>query len=84
MDLYCSRCGEPYDMDHVNFEMSPEERARFKKGEGCPACYGKVVEKRPFRAQLAGALSEILGDDEDGAAAEMEDAEAMLGGKFWE
>ena len=21
MDLYCKRCGEPFDMDHVNFGM---------------------------------------------------------------
>ncbi len=83
-DLYCTRCGEPWDMDHVNFEMSPEERGRFKKSEGCPACYGKTVEKRPFRAQLAAALGDVLGDDEDGLAAEMEDAEAMMGGTFWE
>lgn len=84
MDLYCSRCGEPFDMDHVNFEMTPEERNHFKHGQGCPSCYGKPVEKRPFRAQLAGAMRDILGDDEDGLAAEMEDAEATLGKKFWE
>ncbi len=84
MDLYCSRCGEPFDMDHVNFEMTPEERNHFKHGQGCPSCYGKPVEKRPFRAQLAGAMRDILGDDEDGLAAEMEDALATLGEKFWE
>lgn len=84
MDLYCSRCGEPYDMDYVNFEMTPEERHRFKRGKGCPACYDKPVEKRPFRAQIAGALRDVLGDDEDGIAAEMEDAEAMFGSEFWD
>jgi hypothetical protein len=40
--------------------------------------------KRPFRAELASALGSILGDDTDGLAAEMEDAEALLGKEFWE
>lgn len=71
-------------MDYVNFDMTPEERNHFKSGEGCPACYGKPVKKRPFRAQLAEALGDVLGEDEDGLAAEMEDAEAMLGREFWE
>lgn len=84
MDLYCRRCGEPWDMDHVNFEMTPDERNHFKAGEGCPSCYGQEVKQRPFRAELAGAMADLLGDDEDGLAAEMEDAEAMMGSKFWE
>ncbi len=71
MDLYCQRCGEPWDFFYVSDEMTPEERARFHKGEGCPTCFGKPVVKRPFRAQLAAALGEILGDDVDGLAAEM-------------
>ncbi len=84
MDLYCRRCGEPWDMDHVNFEMTSDERNHFKAGEGCPSCYGKEVAKKPFRAELAGAMADLLGDDEDGLAAEMEDAEALMGNKFWE
>ncbi len=78
MDLYCSRCGEPYDMDHVmHGGFTPEEKERWQAGRGCPACYGKPVEKRPFRAEVAGMLQDLLGDDVDGIAAEMEDAEAM-------
>ena len=84
MDLYCRRCGEPYEMDYVNFEMAALERIHFKSGEGCPSCYGKPVEKRPFRAEMSAALGDILGDDEDGLAAEMEDAELLFGDKFWE
>lgn len=84
MDLYCTRCGEPWEMDYVHFDMTPEEKGRFNRGEGCPACYGKAVEKRPFRAHLAGALKDMLGDDVDGLAAEMEDAEALMGRSFWE
>lgn len=84
MDLYCRRCGEPYDMDHVNFEMTTLERIHFKDGEGCPSCYGKPVEKRPLRAQLAGGLADLLGDDLDGLASAMEDAEYSMGEEFWE
>jgi hypothetical protein len=64
--------------------MAEEERRRFWKGEGCPSCFGKPIENRPFRAQLMSALHGILGDDIDGLASELEDAEHMLGKEFWE
>ena len=84
MDLYCQRCGEPYDFFHVHDEMTSAERNAFLHGEHCPSCQGKPVEPRPFRAQLAGVLADLLGDDTDGLAAEMEDAEALLGDSFWD
>jgi len=84
MDLYCERCGEPWEHYYVHHEMTPEERNRFFQGQGCLSCYGKPVEKRPFRAELSSALRSVLGDDTDGLAAEMEDAEHLLGSKFWE
>lgn len=112
MDLYCERCGEPWEHYYVLHEMTPEERNHFLHGEGCPSCYGKKpctreydceecleydhssfrcranedkrLVKRPFRAELSAALHSVLGDDTDGLAAEMEDAEALLGSEFWE
>ncbi len=84
MDVYCKRCGEPFDLYGVNNDdLTEEERKRFWAGQGCPCCYGKPVEKRPFRAELQEALEGILGDDYDGLAAEMEDAEAMFGDEFY-
>lgn len=84
MDLYCQRCGEPWDQYGVyNGDMDEEEKKRFLKGTDCPACHGKEVKERPFRATLAAAMTDILGDDTDGIAAEMEDAEYLLGGEFW-
>ena len=84
MDLYCQRCGEPWDAYGVdNSDMTEEGAKRFKKGLDCPSCHGKEVKKRPFRAVLASVLSEVLGDDIDGIAAEMEDAEYMFGDEFW-
>jgi hypothetical protein len=85
MDLYCQRCGEPWDQYGVyNGDMTEEEKQRFLKGEDCPCCRGKEIKKKPFRAALARALGDILGDDTDGIAAEMEDAEQLWGKEFWE
>ena len=47
MDLYCKRCGEPFDFFLVQEEMQATERRRFYDGKGCPACYGKEVKLRP-------------------------------------
>jgi len=115
MDVYCKRCGEPWDLYGVEHsDMDDSERRRFWAGEGCPSCYGKQpcnreeeceecpeydpakfvqtcrankskkLAKRPFRAQLTAALQTMLGDDVDGLAAELEDAEALMGKTFWE
>jgi len=81
-DLYCRRCGEPWDMDYVNFEMTAVERIHFKDGDFCPSCEGKEVKERPLRAELMQVASDLLGDDEDGIAAMMEDAELMFGEEF--
>jgi len=64
--------------------MTPLERGQFLRGECCPSCAGKEVVSPPFRAELAAALGDALGDDTDGLAAEMEDAEYLLGEAFWE
>lgn len=108
MDLYCKRCGEPWEMDYVQHDMTILERVAFNKGDGCPCCIDKQIcdlkipcsecehqqedryscrlnkFKRPYRAEIAEALGDLLGDDIDGLAAEMEDAEFSLGSKFWE
>lgn len=111
MDLYCQRCGEPWDHYYVHQEMTAIERANFLEGNFCPTCEKRPscdldipcekcehlaensrgdltcsknrIKNRPFRAQLAGALADILGDDTDGIAAEMEDAEFLFGEDFW-
>ena len=80
MDLYCKRCGEPYDYYHVEHEMTPQERMRFyDPKEGCPSCIGKEVAERPAIAEAMEVAHELLGDDTDGLAAMMEDFD-FLGG----
>ena len=74
MDLYCKRCGEPFDHYYVEHEMTTTERGRFyDKDEGCPSCFGKEVKERPVQAEAMEVLHDILGDDTDGLAAMMED-----------
>ena len=39
MDVTCRKCGEPWDYyGAMDGDMEPGEWARFKRGEGCPAC----------------------------------------------
>lgn len=85
MDVYCQRCGEPWDLYGVDHgDMTDEDRRLFWAGQGCPSCFGKPVEKRPFRAELTSALHDVLGNDIDGLAAELDDAAFLLGKEFWE
>lgn len=37
MDIYCPKCGEPWDYPFDD-ALTPNEVQRFKRGEGCPAC----------------------------------------------
>lgn len=84
-DLYCQKCGEPWEFFYVEQEMPPRERGKFHHGDGCPACeWGKKApEHKPQRALFAQAAEEIMGSDVDGIAASMEDAELMFGEEFW-
>lgn len=85
-DVYCRKCGEPWGFLEVADNFGFGRRKDFYDGKGCPSCEwgAKAPDKAPFRSQVMGLLREMLGDDEDGIAAEMEDAEMMFGDKFWE
>ncbi len=73
MDIYCPRCGEPFDVFSLTDDMTPQESKDFKAGRGCPCCKGKEVKDRPRRAEASSVLLDLLGDDIDGVAAELED-----------
>ena len=78
MDLLCTNCGEPWDMDHVLHD-SPEDFTR-KGGviTHCPGCpkdgsEPKLDEKTKMKLEAAAEIGELLGDDIDGLAAMLED-----------
>jgi len=83
MDIYCTNCGEPYELwieDDKDRELIKSVRAG-----RCPSCKGEKPEGGiPFRAMLASVMGDLLGDDMDGLASEMDDAEYMMGSSFWD
>lgn len=91
MDIYCTRCGEPWDNDSIHDRVD-ELRAdqelvngkvpsyKVVKDDfvrrGCVALGGRCNDEPDRkRAELSAALFDILGDDVDGVMVEMEDAE---------
>jgi hypothetical protein len=86
MDLYCPKCGEPWDNDEFH-DVAAEIDSTYAKvaadfrSRGCEALgtrHGDYQVETDSTygltaAQAAGALYELLGDDMDGAAAMLED-----------
>lgn len=82
MDLYCQKCGEPWDTDSLwDFEEDDYKGARkdFMRGKGCPACSwgAKAPAKEPSEARATSFLMDIYGDDIDGVASELEEIEYL-------
>lgn len=78
MDLYCQKCGEPWNLDSLwDFEEDDYKGARrdFLEGKGCPACTWGVnaTHLPPPEARATTQLLEIYGDDIDGVASELEE-----------
>ena len=88
MDLYCTRCGEPWDNDCIHDEVAERvesgETADYRtvlrefQSSGCVAFrvaygQGKCERTGSQRAAVAEVMYDLLGDDADGAAAMMED-----------
>lgn len=86
MDIYCSKCGEPWDVDSLHDgaaergETFDAFRRRFYH-DGCEAFSWAACEpsgpSSSNRADVAALAYELLGDDVDGAAAMLEDAEFL-------
>ncbi len=82
MDVRCPVCAEPWDTDELHYLDIPFKQAYRKfQIEGC-AVFGNrhnipqdEEERRRINDQTAiiRGMYDILGDDVDGAAAEMED-----------
>lgn len=78
MDILCVNCGEPWEMDYVLHE-SPKDFERvggvIKK---CPCCPKDGIapnldNQTKAKLEIVESLGEVLGDDIDGLAAELED-----------
>ena len=94
MDIYCGRCGEPWDIDSLHEETSYRReddpsvsfdvvRSEFAR-RGCLAMSAYRVGETDCvrdtgnaRAMASGALMDLLGDDIDGVASLLDDAEYL-------
>jgi hypothetical protein len=92
MDLHCPSCGEPWDFDTLHEEVSARKEdgqndATYEKvaaefrAKGCNALatsHGPQRHCTPDNnAPVRQAIYDLLGDDMDGAAAMLEDAENL-------
>lgn len=82
MDIYCGKCGEPWDMDSLHEAVDEgratswdDARATFQR-EGC-GLWGLKCRTTPdtSRAMASAVLMDVMGDDIDGVASMLEDAE---------
>jgi hypothetical protein len=83
MDIRCPICGEPWEMDELH-DLIPDECEDYHKAvslfrnKGCEA-FGCEHNSIPDdnAALLSSMLMDILGDDVDGLASELDDAEYL-------
>lgn len=85
MDIYCVRCGEPWDMDELHY-VAEDEGSTFAEVRdrfytlGCEAMGVTRCERQDVMAgdrlsdsAAMSVLVDLLGDDVDGIASMMED-----------
>ncbi len=80
MDLICTRCGEPWDLDYVLHDAPGD----FKRTGGlithCPSCPTEEPKHPPAQRERLAAiamLAGLLGNDIDGLAASLEDFDLL-------
>jgi len=78
MDIICVNCGEPWDTDYVLHEATNDFERKGGVIKKCPACpkdgsQPKLSDESKARLEIIESLGEVLGDDIDGLAAELED-----------
>lgn len=85
MDIYCVKCGEPWEIDYLH-DVADELGSTFnavRQGfsrRGCEALgasHGDMGQIGATRALYASALFDLMGDDIDGIASELDDAMAL-------
>ena len=76
MDLVCTRCSEPWDMDYVLHDEPEGFQRRGGRIDRCPLCPETTPKHSPRQQERLDAIREVadlLGDDIDGLAASLED-----------
>ncbi len=84
MDIYCGICGEPWDMDSLHDAVDEgratswkDARATFER-KGCGLWAVKCsTTPDTARAAASAVLMEVMGDDLDGVASMLDDAESL-------
>lgn len=80
MDTYCTHCREPWDLDYLRHDITDPKAEGFVFGRHraivlrCPSCqHARRRCASPRFRTLVTALGDLLGDDADGLAAEIDD-----------
>ena len=71
MDIVCTRCGEPWDVDYVRHEEPSGSKRRSGRIDRCPACpteRPKHSGRELARLDAVRELANLLHDDIDGLA----------------
>ena len=86
MDIRCPKCGEPWDIDSLHEEADYQGRT-FKEirnefvSKGCGSALGNAEwcdsHANSSAANIASLAFDLMGDDVDGVASMLEDAEQM-------
>ena len=63
-DVYCRKCGEPWDFYYVTHEMIPTEQSDFVKGMCCPRCREKMNPEEQDRERALASIIESLNEIE--------------------
>ena len=77
MDIPCTNCGEPWDMDYVLHEVPHEFTRTYGRIDRCPAC--PATGRPPLsaaereRLDFVVELANLCGADIDSFVAELED-----------
>lgn len=79
MDIYCTRCGEPWDTDsfHDVDGMSWDAAIGAFRRQGCAVFGIKCERVTSARATASAALLDLMPDDIDGVASMLDDCDAM-------
>jgi hypothetical protein len=85
MDIYCPKCSEPWDLSELHTAVDEGSAADYDDArrtfyaDGCGTLFNSrpCRENRTLRSEASLVLADVLGEDLDGVAAMLEDAEFL-------